>query len=93
MTSAQAADVIERFISRSERYPQEFNDFFESALLAPELDVYRQRCEVLHSEFEPHGGEEGLQKTLREAAAIKELEQIIAELRSLQQQAKTPGGG
>jgi len=90
-TPSELADIIERFLSGSELYPQEFNDFFECSLADPKLDTYRQRCEILHSEFEPpHIGqfvllslEEDQRQAQREAAATKELEQIAAELRLL----------
>jgi hypothetical protein len=48
---------------------------------------------MLHTEFEPRRGEDLQQKALREAAVIKELEQIMAELRLLERDAQTPGGG
>jgi len=92
-TPGQIADVIERFVSGTSLYPQEFNDFFESARLDPKLDVYRERCEMLHIEFEPHKEEGRQQKEQREAAAMRELEQIVAELRLLQREAQTPSGG
>jgi hypothetical protein len=91
----QVADIIERFLSGSGLYPQEFNDFFECSLSDPQLDVYRQRCEMLHSEFEPHRVqlttlplEDHRKKSLREAAAVKELERIVDELRLLERQAE-----
>jgi hypothetical protein len=91
-TPGQVADVIERFLAGSGAYPQEFNDFIDCSLSDPKLDAYRQRCEVLHSEFESgleaRGGalillslEDRRRQPQREAAAIKELEQIVAELR------------
>lgn len=103
-TPGQIADVIERFLAGAELYPQEFNDFIECSLSDPQLDVYRQRCEVLHSEFEPgleaRGGalillslEDRRRQPQREAAAIKELEQIVAELRSLERSYKSQERG
>jgi hypothetical protein len=93
----QVADIIERFLSGSGRYPQEFNDFFECSLSDPKLDAYRQRCELLHSEFEPRPGyftllslENRQQQARREAAAVKELQQLVAELRLLAHKAKRP---
>lgn len=87
----EVADIIDRFLSGSGQYPQEFNDFFECPLSDPRLDAYRLRCELLHSEFEPRGDQftflglkDRQQQAMREAAAVKELEQIVAELRSLE---------
>ena len=85
-TPSQIADLIERFLSGSERYPQEFNDFFECGLSDSNLNAYCKRCEVLHSEFQPRGGEDPQQRAQREQAAVRELERIIAELRSLERQ-------
>jgi hypothetical protein len=82
----QLADIIERFLSGASRYPQEFNDFFECVLSDPKLDVYSKRCEILHSEFEPHRGEDPQQKAQREAAAVIELENMVVELRLLERQ-------
>jgi hypothetical protein len=101
-TPGQVADVIERFLAGAGLYPQEFNDFIECSLSAPPLDAYRQRCEVLHSEFEPGFETRGdalillslgdrQRQPQREAAAIKELEQIVAELRLLERSHKAQG--
>ena len=73
-TPVQVADVIERFLSGSSLYPQEFNDFIDCGLSDPRLDVYRERCEMLHSEFEPRrrtllGLSERDEQTQRDAAA------------------------
>ena len=98
-TPGQIADVIERFLAGAGLYPQEFNDFIECSLSDPQLDAYRQRCEVLHTEFEPgfeaRGGalillslEDRQRQPQREAAAIKELERIVAELRLLERSYK-----
>ena len=85
----EIADIIERFLSGSGRYPQEFSDFIDCALSDPKLDAYRQRCEILHSEFEPrrsgstvHSLDDHPQK--REAGAVRELERVAAELRLLE---------
>jgi hypothetical protein len=90
-TPGQIADIIGRFLSVAGLYPQEFNDFFECSLSDPKLDAHRQRCEMLHSEFEPRRGHlillslDDLQhQAQREAAATGELEQIVAELRLLE---------
>jgi exosome complex RNA-binding protein Csl4 len=89
----QVAAVIERFLSGSGRYPQEFNDFIDSAVIEdPRIEAYRRKCELLHGELEPRRNqlavlslEEGARQTMREAAAKKELEEIAAELRLLEQ--------
>jgi hypothetical protein len=89
-TPGQIADIIERFLSGSGLYPQEFNDFIDCSLSDPRLDAFRQRCETLHGEFEPHRDtfvilslEEPQRQARREAAATKEPGQIVAELRLL----------
>ncbi len=82
-TSDQVADIIERFLSDTQRYPQEFNDFMDYRLSDPKLDGYRKRCEILHTDFEPRRGEDPQQHAQREAAAVRELERMVAELRSL----------
>ena len=80
----QVADIIGRFLSGSMRYPQEFNDFFEWRLADPKLDAHRRRCEILHTEFEPRRGEDPKQRAQREASAVRELESMVEELRSLE---------
>jgi len=91
-TPGQIADIIERFLTGSQLYPQEFNDFYDSSVLDAELEPYKERCEVLHAQFGPDnssqlillGLEDRQQQERREAAAAKELEQIVAELRLLE---------
>ena len=94
-TPRQVADIIDRFLAGTGLYPQEFNDFIDCSLSDPQLDAYRQRCEILHSEFEtgfePRGGalillslEDRQRQPQREAAAIEELKQIAEELRLLE---------
>ena len=80
----QVADIIGRFLSGSMRYPQEFNDFFDWRLADPKLDAYRRRSEILHAEFEPRRGEDPKQRAQREGSAVRELESMVAELRSLE---------
>jgi len=80
----QVADIIGRFLSSSMRYPQEFNDFFEWRLADPKLDAYRRTCKILHTEFEPRRGEHPKQRAQREASAVRDLESMVAELRSLE---------
>ena len=99
-TPGQVADIIARFISGSGSYPQEFNDFFEGSLSDPKLEAYRQRCEILHTEFEPRRSqtvllsiEESQRQTQREANAMKELEQMVAELRSLEREKQPQAEG
>ncbi len=92
-TPGQVADLIERFLAGTVLYPQEFNDFIDCSLSDPQLDAYRQRCEILHSEFET-GFERGAltllslearqRQPLREAAAIEELRRIVDDLRLLE---------
>ena len=84
-TPGQVADIIERFLSDSSLYPQEFNDFIDCGLSDSQLDAYRERCEMLHSDFESRLAERDLQ---REASATKELEQIVVELRLLERNAQ-----
>ncbi len=82
-TREEVADIIERFLSGTERYPQEFNDFIDCGVADPKLDVYRKRCQILHTEFEPRRGEDPEQRAQREQGAKRELQSMIAELRSL----------
>lgn len=96
-TPGQAADIIERFLSGSGLYAQEFNDFIDTALADPELDAYRQRCEDLHGQFERDSSqlitlslEEPERQARRKAAAIEDLKQIVKELRLLQRDAQSP---
>lgn len=94
-TAGQIADIIERFLSGSGLYPQEFNDFIECSLSDPKLDAYRQRCETLHGAFEPRRDrpfvllslEEPQRQAQREAAATKELGEVVTELRLFQRKA------
>ncbi len=72
-TSKEVADLIERFISDTSLYPQEWNDFIECRQQEPELDVYRKRCEILDPLVNSPG--------IREPGVIAELRRMIAELR------------
>ena len=91
-TPGQMADIIERFLSGSGLYPQEFNDFIDCSLANPKLDAYRQQCEVLHTEFEPRSSQFtllSLEDRQRQVAAIKEMEQIVAKLRLLEPESES----
>ncbi len=90
----QIADIIERFLSGSELHPQEFSDFTECRLSDPKLETYRMRCEMLRTAFETGSDRQLILLSLedrdrqvrREAAATKELEQIVTELRMLERE-------
>jgi hypothetical protein len=46
-TKRQVADLIDRFLERRLKYPQEWNDFVECSQRDPEVEVYRKRCYAL----------------------------------------------
>ena len=46
-TAAEIADLIERFLNNTSRYPQEWNDFVERRHPDKKLDSYRRRCDEL----------------------------------------------
>jgi hypothetical protein len=99
-TPGQIAAIIERFLSGAELYAQEFNDFIYCALADPKLDAYRQRCELLHSDFErATGGRltvlargERERQIERERDAIQELAQIAAGMRLLDRRSPDKSG-
>jgi hypothetical protein len=47
LKAAEAADIIERFLSGQSRYPQEWNDFVEGKNVEKEVAPYRTRCDEL----------------------------------------------
>jgi hypothetical protein len=81
-TPTEVIGIIERFLSHTSSYPQEWNDFVDCGISDPRLDVYRARCAELGSEFEPRTNDL-IRQLEREAAAIDELRNIVAELRKL----------
>jgi hypothetical protein len=46
-TAGQIADIIDRFLSGSSLYAQEWNDFVDCVLPDPRIESYRKRCDLL----------------------------------------------
>jgi hypothetical protein len=76
MSRKEAADLIERFLSDSGLYPQEWNDFVETRQEDRTVERYRKRCE----ELDPCVNYPGVPK----GTAVAELRSIIRELQSPQ---------
>ena len=74
-SAAEVADIIDRFLTRSSLYPQEWNDFVEGRELAPGLERFRKRCD----ELDPLVNCPGEQDT----SAIAELHNIVKQLREM----------
>jgi hypothetical protein len=72
-TAGETADLIDRFLSGSSLYAQEWNDFVERRHPDEILDAYRRRCEAL----DPRVNRSGPQ----DPTAIDELRHIVQELR------------
>jgi hypothetical protein len=74
MSSEEAAQIVERFLSDNSLYPQEWNDFVETTQQDKKVEYYRTRCEDLDPLVNrPEGPDE---------AAVIELKSIIQALRS-----------
>jgi hypothetical protein len=77
-TANEVAGIIERFLTNSRLYPQEWNDFVECGERDSKLDKYRKRC----YELDPMVNCPGPQ----DPKAIAELQNMVEELRQLQVQ-------
>jgi hypothetical protein len=86
-TPAEIANLIERFLSCTSLYPQEWDDFVSCRTSDARLDVYRKRCDILGGDLE-HGPVLGIIRTERETRAIDELRNRIVELRILGEDSK-----
>lgn len=76
--ACEVADLVERFLQDSQRYPQEWNDFVEAGQVEPQLEPYRKRC----YELDPLVNRPGK----ADESAFEELKNIISELRDLSNQ-------
>lgn len=74
-SAAEIADIIDRFLTRSSLYPQEWNDFVECRESDATLEHFRKRCD----ELDPPVNSPGEQ----DAAAIAELHNIVQQLREI----------
>ena len=75
MSPKEAAQVIERFLAETERYPFEWTDFVETRQKDPRVEHYRRRCDKLSPLVNRPGR--------MDDAAVAELRSIIRDLRSL----------
>jgi hypothetical protein len=71
MTNTEVADLIERFLEGRSLYPQEWNDFVDTAR---KYDKYRHECYELDPLVNCPG--------LRDPDAVARLKEIIRELRT-----------
>jgi hypothetical protein len=74
MNSQDAAELIERFLEKKSRYPQEWNDFVDTPQSDKKIDSFRKRCYELDPLVNRPGDPD--------PKAILELKSIIEELRS-----------
>ena len=75
LAATEVANIIERFLNGTERYPQEWNDLVDSRTVEPQIEMYRKRCDELDplvNRPEP-----------ADPAALEELRQIVSTLRSM----------
>ena len=75
LKAAEVADLIERFLSGKELYPQEWNDFIEAGRVEQSAEPSRKRC----YELDPLINRPGASNL----EAIKELKNIVVDLRLL----------
>jgi hypothetical protein len=75
LRAADAADLIERFLDGTERYPQEWNDFIEAMPVEGDVEQYRRSCYVLDPLVNKPGEPD--------AEALSELKEIVARLRAM----------
>lgn len=75
LTAQQTADLIERFLSGRELYPQEWNDFVESRRVERIVEPYRKRCYELDPLVNRPGNPEQW--------AVGELREIASALRKI----------
>lgn len=76
MSPKEAALVVERFLTNSEAYQQEWNDFAETPQRNPVVERFRKRCDNLQASLNGPGNLDN--------ATVEELKTIIRELRSLE---------
>jgi hypothetical protein len=74
LQASEAADLIERFLDKKNRYPQEWNDFIEASQVEKSVVPYRKRCYELDPLVNRPGSPD--------LAAVDELRRIVAELRT-----------
>jgi hypothetical protein len=75
LAASEAADLIDRFLSRRELYPQEWNDFVEGRRVERCVEPFRNRC----SQLDPLVNCPGTP----DLTALQELRNIASALRSL----------
>jgi hypothetical protein len=72
-TVLEVADLIERFLEGRSLYPQEWNDFIESAQRNETAEGYRKRCDALDPLVNVPGDPD--------PEAVKELRLMLTKLR------------
>ena len=75
-TARQIADILDRFLSGSSLYAQEWNDFVDCVLPDPRLESYRKRCDLLDPLVNSH--------MPQDPTALAELRTMIAELKRIE---------
>jgi hypothetical protein len=75
LNTREAANLIERFLEGRSNYPQEWNDFVEGMRVAPEVEPFRRRCDVLDPLVNCLGGPD--------VTAVTELRNVVQLLREL----------
>jgi hypothetical protein len=74
MSVDDAAGIIERFLTDSSLYPQEWNDFVDTPQQNGVVEGYRKRCYQLDPLVNRPGGQD--------PGALAELRRIVNELQS-----------
>ena len=69
----KAAELLERYLSDSSEYPQEWNDFIDTSQTDPLVESFRKRCKELETLVNREGK--------IDAAAMAELKSIIETLK------------
>jgi hypothetical protein len=75
LSPAQAADLIARFLSGKELYPQEWNDFVDGLAVDVRVEPYRKRCDQLDPLVNRLGHPD--------VEAVGEIREIITTLRGM----------
>jgi|GEM_PF-3355984 len=93
LTVHDVGHIIERFLSNSPRYPQEWNDFVEVKQRRPESERLRRRCCVLDPLVNgPRDGDESALVELRTMAAEARRETYLDVAKMLEDFVDGTGG-
>jgi hypothetical protein len=80
MSLEEAAQLVERFLSRKSLYPQEWNDFVDTSQKNKDVNEFRKRCYQLDPLVNCPGG--------MDSGAVAELRAMLEKIRSNQTKAE-----